>query len=72
MERAPIMKIRFLRPWRAYRAGQVVEIPGGIATELVAKRIAAPDSQGVLIEIAAVERATETAAATPRRRGRRT
>lgn len=64
-------KLRFLRPWRAYRAGQVVEIPAGMATELVAKRVAVHDRQELLIETAAVETAAETADATPKRRGRR-
>ena len=66
-----MMKLKFIRPWRAYRAGQVVEIPGGLAAELVAKRIAVEDRQGELIETAAVEPVTETADATPRKRGRR-
>lgn len=63
-------KLKFVRAWRAYRAGQVVEIAGGLAAELVARRVAIEDRQGTLIETAAVEPATETADATPRR-GRR-
>jgi hypothetical protein len=64
-------KLRFTRSWRVYRAGQTVEIPGGLAAELIAKRVAVEDSQQQLIETAAIDRATETADATPKRRGRR-
>lgn len=66
-----MMKLKFVRPWRAYRTGQVVEIPGGLAAELVAKRVAVEDRQVELIETAAVEPVAETADATPRKRGRR-
>ena len=65
------MKLKFIRPWRVYRAGQVVEIPAGMAAELLSKRVAVEDRQGQLIETAAVEPAAETADATPRKRGRR-
>ena len=64
-------KLKFVRAWRAYRTGQVVDVPGGLATQLVAQRIAVEDRQGNLIETAAVEPATETADATPRRRRKR-
>lgn len=65
-------KMRFVRPWRVYRAGQVVEIPGGLAAELLARKVAVEDRQQDLIETAAVEPVVETADATPkRRRGRR-
>lgn len=64
-------KLRMLRSFRSYRAGQVVEIPGGLAAELIAKRFAVEDRQQELIETAAIEPATETADATPKRRGRR-
>ena len=47
-------KLRMLRSFRSYRPGQVVEIPGGLAMEL--------------IETAAVEHDVETADATPKRR----
>ena len=65
------MKLKFTRPWRAYRCGQVVEIPAGMAAELLAKRIAVEDRQGQLIETAAVQPEARTADATPRKRGRR-
>lgn len=66
-----MMKLRFTRSWRAYRTGQVAEVPGGLAADLIAKRIAVEDRQGNLIETAAAEPMLETADATPRRRGRR-
>lgn len=61
-------KLRMLRSFRNYRPGQVVEIPGGLAAELIAKRFAVQDRQQELIETAAVERDVETADATPKRR----
>ena len=64
-------KLKFMRSWRAYRTGQVAEIPGGMAAELVARKIAVEDRQGNLIETAAVEHQAETADATPQRRSRR-
>ena len=63
-------KLRFIRSWRGYRTGQVVEIPGGLATQLLAQRLAVEDKQTTLIETAAVEHQAETADATPRKRGR--
>lgn len=62
-----MMKIRFTRAWRAYRAGQSVEISGGLATQLLAQGVAVEDRQQQLIETAAVEPEAETADATPRR-----
>ena len=64
-------KLKFTRAWRGYRKGQVAEIAGGLATQLIAQRVAVEDSQQTLIETAAVEHQAETADATPRRRGRR-
>lgn len=64
-------KMRFVRSWRAYRSGQVAEIPGGLAAELLARKIAVEDRQTELIETAAVEHESETADATPKRRRRR-
>ena len=63
--------LRFLRAWRAYRTGQVVELAGGLATQLLAQGVAVEDRQQQLIETAAVEHQAETADATPRKRGRR-
>lgn len=64
-------KLRFVRSWRAYRIGQVVDVPGGLAAELVARKVAVEDRQAELIETAAVEPDIETADATPKRRRRR-
>ena len=60
-------KIKFVRSWRAYRSGQVAEISGGLATQLLAQGVAVEDRQQQLIETAAVEPEAETADATPRR-----
>lgn len=64
-------KLRFVRPWRSYRTGQVVDVPGGLAASLLAQRVAVEDRQATLIETAAAEPESETADATPRRRRRR-
>jgi hypothetical protein len=63
--------LRFLRAWRSYRTGQVVELAGGLATQLLAQGVAVEDRQQQLIETAAVEHQAETADATLRKRGRR-
>lgn len=59
--------MRFIRSWRAYRKGQVVPIPGGMAAQLMAGGYAVEDRQQPLIETAAVELDAERADATPRR-----
>jgi hypothetical protein len=69
MERAAMKKLKFARSWRGYRKGQVVEIPGGLATQLLAQRVAVEDRQQEL-ETAAIDHLAETADATPRKRGR--
>ena len=61
-------KMRLLRPYSNYRTGQVVDVPGGLAADWIARKIAIEDKQPPLIETAAVERTVETADATPRRR----
>jgi len=71
MERAAMKKIKFTRAWRSYRKGQTAEISGGLATQLIAQRVAVEDNQSTLIETAALEHQAETADATPRKRGRR-
>jgi len=71
MERAPVKKLKFCRSWRGYRTGQVVEIAGGLAAQLIAQRVAVEDLQTTLIETAAVEHEVETADLTPRRRRRK-
>jgi hypothetical protein len=64
-------KIMFTRAWRGYRKGQTVEISGGLATQLLAQRVAVEDNQPSLIETAALEHDVETADATPKRSRRR-
>lgn len=64
-------KLRFTRAWRGYRTGQVVDISGGLATQLLAQGVARKEPQQGLIETAALDVDAETADATPRRRGRR-
>jgi hypothetical protein len=71
MERASTVKIKFVRAWRAYRKGQSVDIPHGLASQLVAQRAAVRDTQPELIETAALEPVVETADATPKRRAKR-
>ena len=61
-------KLKFIRSWRSYRLGQTVEIPGGLAAELIARKVAVEDKQHELIETAAIEMPARTADATPRRK----
>ena len=63
-----MMKMKFIRSWRSYRLGQTVEIPGGLAAELIARKLAVEDKQHELIETAAIEMPARTADATPRRK----
>ena len=65
-----MVKLKFSRAWRGYVKGQAADVPGGLATQLLAMRVAVADTQ-TLIETAAVEHRAETADATPKRRGRR-
>ena len=62
------MKLKFVRSWRAYSSGQTVDIPNGLAAELIARKVAVEDKQQPLIETAAVETQARTADATPRRK----
>ncbi len=62
------MKLQFVRSWRSYCSGQTVDIPGGLAAELIARKVAVEDKQRQLIETAAVETPVKTADATPRRK----
>ena len=64
-------KLKFNRAWRDYRKGQVAEIQGNVADRLLALNVAVEDRQGEVIETAALDPATETADATPKKRGRR-
>lgn len=63
-----MVQLRFTRPWRNYRTGQLADIPGGAAAELVARHIAVRDTQQPLLETATLEPVVERADATPRRR----
>jgi len=71
MERRSIVKLKFVRSWRSYRLGQTVDIPGGLAAELIARKVAVEDKQQPLIETAAIEMPARTADATPRRKTKR-
>lgn len=64
-------KLRFIRPFRAYSPGVVLEVPGGLASELIARGYAVEDKQ-LEIETAAAEPEMRTADATPRKRRRAT
>jgi hypothetical protein len=63
-----MVKLRFSRAWRGYAKGQTADVPGGLAQQLLAQRVAVEDHQGTLLETAALETQAETADATPRRR----
>ncbi len=65
-----MVKLKFSRAWRGYAKGQSADVPGGLATQLLAQRVAVPDTQ-TLIETAAIEHDVETADATPKRSRRR-
>jgi len=64
------MKIRMLRPYGAYKPGEVLDLPQRQAEGLVAWEyaVAARDEQQTLIETASVEPKSERADVTPRRR----
>ena len=66
------IKVRFLRPFRVYKRGDVVEMDRGPARGWIASEIVAPvDDEQQLLEVAMVEhRGVETADA-PKRRGRK-
>ncbi len=61
-------KLKFVRSWSSYCSGQTFDIPGGLAAELIARKVAVEDKQQQLIEAAAVETPVKTADATPRRK----
>lgn len=63
-------KMKLLRAYGNYRTGQVVDVPGGLAAEWLARRIAVEEKQSQLIETAALEQPAERADATPKRRRR--
>ena len=63
-------KIRLVRPFRAYRAGAVLDLAGGQATELIRQGYAVEETQQ-LLETAAAEPEIRTADATPKKRSRK-
>jgi hypothetical protein len=56
------MKVRFLKPLRVYRRGDVVDLGDGEANVLIAREIVEPVVQSTMFETAAVEHETRTAA----------
>jgi hypothetical protein len=63
--------VRFIRPFQAYRRGDVIQVDRGPAQGWIAAGIVVPVADQSLLEIAAVERENvETADATPRRKRR--
>jgi hypothetical protein len=65
------MKIRMLRAYGAYKAGEVLDVPQRQAEGMIAWEYAAEvtrDQQQTLIETASVEPVAEKAEANPRRR----
>ena len=61
-------KIRLIRPFRAYRSGTVLDVPGGQATEMIRAGYAVEETQQELLETAAAEPEIRTADATPKKR----
>ena len=64
-------KIKLVRPFRAYRVGAVLDVPGGQATELIRQGYAVAEMQQELLDTAAVELEVRTAAVTPKKRSRK-
>lgn len=64
------MRVRFLKSFRAYSKGAVIELGDGEANVLIARQIAAPDAQARLIETAEMVREVRTADVKPQRRRR--
>jgi hypothetical protein len=71
MECPSVKKIRLVRPFRAYRSGAVLDLPGGQATELIRQGYAVEETQQQLLETAAAEPEIRTADATPKKRSRK-
>lgn len=64
-------KIRLIRPFRVYRSGTVLDVPGGQATEMIRAGYAVEETQQQLLETAAVAPEIRTADATPKKRSRK-
>ena len=56
------MRVRFIKPLRVYRRGDVVDLGDGEANVLIASEIVEPVVQSTMFEAAAVEHETRTAA----------
>jgi hypothetical protein len=56
------MRVRFIKPLRVYRRGDVVDLGDGEANVLIAREIVEPVVQSTMFETAAVEHETRTAA----------
>ena len=56
------MKVRFIKPLRVYRRGDVVDLGDGEANVLIAREIVKPVTESTMFETAAVEHETRTAA----------
>ena len=64
------MKIRLVRSMLSYRRGTVLDVPDGQANALIARGVAQAETQGELLETAAVEVQSRKADLTPRRKRR--
>ena len=64
-------KIRLIRPFRVYRSGTVLDVPGGQATEMIRAGYAVEETQQQLLDTATVAPEVRTADATPKKRSRR-
>lgn len=64
------MKVRFLKPLRVYRKGDIVDLGGGEANVLIARQIVEPYAEPPLLETASVASEVRTAAVEPKRRRR--
>jgi hypothetical protein len=56
------MRVRFIKPLRVYRRGDVVDLGDGEANVLIAREIVKPVTESTMFETAAVEHETRTAA----------
>lgn len=56
------MRVRFVKPLRVYRRGQVVDLGDGEANVLIAREIVEPVTEPTMFETAAVEHETRIAA----------
>ena len=72
----PFVKVRFLRPYAAYKAGQVVPVTGGLARTLELQKYAVRHAESPVFEFAtapepAMERAVAPVAKAKRGRPKR-